>query len=65
MTRKFAHPSPTFASAGNIARRQQLSFDKGVIRSDGKTHASSRVSTAIIRQFSISANTPSDSAACR
>ncbi len=42
-----------------------LSFDKGVIRAEGKTHAFSRVSTAAIRQFSISASTPSDSAACR
>jgi len=36
MTRKFAHPISTFASAGHITSRQQLSFDNGVIRSEGK-----------------------------
>jgi len=45
MTGKFAQPRPTAASFGNISRRQQLSFDKGVIRSDGKTQASSAVVT--------------------
>src|SRR5271165_4991850 len=44
----------TFASFGSIGRRQQLSFDRGVILSDGKTHASSRVSAAFSRHVSIS-----------
>ncbi len=59
MTRKSAHPRPNFASAGCVDCRQQLSFDSGVIRSEGRTQASSRVSTARMRQSSISANSPS------
>src|ERR1035441_1226585 len=65
ITRKFAHSRPTFAIAGCIDRRRQLFFDKGVIRSEGKTHASLRVSIAIMLQVSISASIPSDRAAFR
>lgn len=32
MTRKFTHPRSTFTRAGSITRRQQLSFDKGVLQ---------------------------------
>ena len=65
ITRKFAQPKPTFASFGYIDRRKQLSLDRGVIRSDGKTQASSRVSTENSRQPSISRSSPSERAVFR
>jgi hypothetical protein len=38
-----------------MCRLQQLSFESGVIRSEGKTHASDFVSTASCRHASTSA----------
>jgi hypothetical protein len=46
-------------------RFQQLSFDIGGIRSDGKSHASSCVDTAIMRQTSMFRSSPSGNAALR
>jgi hypothetical protein len=57
--------SPTFFSAGHIVLFHQLSFDNGVIRSQGDTRDSSPVETAIIRHAPISASRPAESAACR
>jgi hypothetical protein len=59
------HPArPTTCSFGNIERRQQLSFESGVIRSEGKTQASSFADPATDRHASISASSPADNAAC-
>jgi hypothetical protein len=63
MTWKLAHPNPTFVSAGHIIRCQQLSLERGVIRSEGNTQASSLVTTDIMRQFSMSVTSPSESPA--
>jgi len=55
----------TSSSFGFMDRRQQLSFDSGVVLSDGKTQAPSPVEMASARQASISRNTPSATAASR
>jgi len=55
----------TSSSFGFMDRRQQLSFDSGVVLSDGKTQAPSPVEMASARQASISRYTPSATAASR
>jgi hypothetical protein len=60
------HSGPAAFSVGGKFRRQQLSFDNGVVSfSEGKTHAAGRVSIETALHSSIAARKPSEIAAPR
>src|SRR5215813_13253722 len=58
ITWKLAHCKPSGLSRGRKLRCQQLSFERGVIRSDGNTLASGLVSADRLLHLSIAASRP-------